>query len=469
MPRAVCRFGICLIIVMASIAGVMAQAPTSGDVTRDRISKAKAFFAIKNYTAAIYELEGIKRETNDPTVQNVANVMLMSCFLEQSDYKRAQALLNDLFNAQKANRPNAQYFAVAAQVVKGSKIQVERYKMLGLSVSDRNLPTEAAAEVNKMRETVELVIEQSKTLSQNKKLSGDAMAMLEESSGARSSLARDDYDARRWKNEVADAREQIVSSRSVVLNAADDAPATGALSDKAIASTTPVIPKPSESAPIIPASNPQKTVAAPVIKDDTIAKQEPPKVVTPMENITKPVVIEKKVSTETVATAPEVKQPEIKQPEPVKETPKEITRERVAEKASVPAEIQVAGNTALKEQPKVDDTQIAFNKVSGPSSENTASTEQDASPLQVGSLIDYATQKIAPAYPPAAKTMRMTGTVKVEVMVDESGQVAVQNASGPSVLRRAAEDAVKRWKFKPFMRDGQPVKASGYVNFNFNL
>ncbi|MBK9765808.1 MAG: hypothetical protein IPP63_01605 [Chloracidobacterium sp.] len=28
---------------------------------------------------------------------------------------------------------------------------------------------------------------------------------------------------------------------------------------------------------------------------------------------------------------------------------------------------------------------------------------------------------------------------------------------------------MRKWKFKPFVRDGQPVRATGYVNFNFAL
>ena len=45
------------------------------------------------------------------------------------------------------------------------------------------------------------------------------MALLEEASNSRSMLARDDYDARRWRDEIADSRETMANSRSVVVDA----------------------------------------------------------------------------------------------------------------------------------------------------------------------------------------------------------------------------------------------------------
>ena len=66
--------------------------------------------------------------------------------------------------------------------------------------------------------------------------------------------------------------------------------------------------------------------------------------------------------------------------------------------------------------------------------------------------------------------MRASGIVTVKVTIDEDGKVAeVDSASGPSLLQSAAKDAIKNWRFRPFMRDGQPVKATGFVSFNFSL
>src|SRR5687767_14894929 len=68
------------------------KAPTAAEVMRDRISKSKAFIAIRNYYAAINELENIRRETSDQSVIAVTNVLLMNSYLEQGDHKKAQAL-----------------------------------------------------------------------------------------------------------------------------------------------------------------------------------------------------------------------------------------------------------------------------------------------------------------------------------------------------------------------------------------
>ena len=49
--------------------------PTAAEIMRERISKAKAFIAVRNYNAAVYELENIRRETSDPSVQAVVTVL----------------------------------------------------------------------------------------------------------------------------------------------------------------------------------------------------------------------------------------------------------------------------------------------------------------------------------------------------------------------------------------------------------
>ena len=90
--------------------------------------------------------------------------------------------------------------------------------------------------------------------------------------------------------------------------------------------------------------------------------------------------------------------------------------------------------------------------------------------VEVGSLLEYATSKSPPTYPAAARTMRASGVVKVEVVIDENGDVAeIKKANGHALLQGAAKDALRKWKFRPVIQNGQAVRASGFVNFNFAL
>ena len=395
---------------------------------RGRISKAKAFIAVRNYNAAIYELENIRRETSDASVQGVTNVLLMNSYLEQGDYKRAQAFLTEAFNAQKTTKPNASdlYNAVAGQVIKGARTKVERYKALGLMVADRNLPLEAVNDIERMRETLEVVITQTKEIGKDKVKSNTAMALLEEATNSRGALARDDYDARRWKDEVADSREQLANSRSVITNAVDGTTSPNSVPATLIAAntSTPVVTPSGVSA--MPDSKPADLSKSP----DAVSSLKPPPVVD----------IANKPSDTLLAT----------NEKPVVDGPKTTDE---------PRKTQI-----VQSAPKQTTEPIKQN------AQPPVETATSSGSIEVGSLIAYATKQAAPIYPPAARNMRASGIVKVEVTVDESGAVAeVQKTSGPSLLQTAAKDAVRKWKFKPFVRDGQPVRATGFVNFNFTL
>jgi periplasmic protein TonB len=138
-----------------------------------------------------------------------------------------------------------------------------------------------------------------------------------------------------------------------------------------------------------------------------------------------------------------------------------------------PIYVRSAPPTAQKEAPKeTQKTPPVEPEVKGPAENAVAkleTSETDSGPLDVGQLLPYATNRPQPIYPAAARTIRATGVVKLEVMIDENGDVTdIQKASGHAMLQSAAKEAVRKWKFKPFMRDGQPVKATGFVNFNFN-
>ena len=430
---------------------------TAAEIMRNRISKAKGYIAIKNYGAATYELENIRRETSDKTVHRVLDVLLMHAYLEQGDYKKAQGFLKQLHTA-KDDTAAIDYLAVAGQVISGARTQYERYKTLGLSLNDRNLPLEAANDIEGMRNTLELIADQAKVLGKEKRYAANAVALLEESSNARGRLGRDVYDTKRWQDQVADAREMIVNPDARIINAVGNPPIESPNPDIVAANSVTLIEQ-----PVMPATEEkQATNTAISTNSETENKQT-----AQTENETTPQL--KPVPTNASKIVP-------------KEAEKNNTanNKNDADKSIMPTDRKVIvvgskdkNNAAEKKEAK--DQPKETKKESVPEknvADNADESEEsvDNSPLPVGSLIGYATRRVNPVYPRQARSMRMSGTVKVEILVDEEGNVTeVENTEGPSLLKRAASDAIMKWQFKPFVRNGQPVKATGYVNFNFNM
>ena len=85
-----------------------------------------------------------------------------------------------------------------------------------------------------------------------------------------------------------------------------------------------------------------------------------------------------------------------------------------------------------------------------------------------GVLNGKATSLPRPAYPPAARAVKAEGPVSVQVLVDENGDVISAAAiSGHPVLQAAAVNAARQAKFAPTLLQGQPVKVSGVITYNF--
>ncbi|OLE55994.1 MAG: hypothetical protein AUG51_00255 [Acidobacteria bacterium 13_1_20CM_3_53_8] len=73
-----------------------------------------------------------------------------------------------------------------------------------------------------------------------------------------------------------------------------------------------------------------------------------------------------------------------------------------------------------------------------------------------------------PAYPPVARAAHATGTVVVQVTIDEEGNVIFARAvSGHPLLQQAAVQAARQAKFAPTRLSGQPVKVRGVLVYNF--
>lgn len=87
-----------------------------------------------------------------------------------------------------------------------------------------------------------------------------------------------------------------------------------------------------------------------------------------------------------------------------------------------------------------------------------------------GMLNGKAVKKPAPEYPPIAMGVRASGTVTVQILVDEQGNVvSAQAVSGHNLLHAVSAEAARKAKFTPTTLCGRPVKVTGVITYNYVL
>lgn len=79
-------------------------------------------------------------------------------------------------------------------------------------------------------------------------------------------------------------------------------------------------------------------------------------------------------------------------------------------------------------------------------------------------------KKVPPVYPQQAMQMRIQGAVQIAATISKTGNVSnLKLVNGDPILGRAAMDAVKQWKYKPYYLDSEPVEIQTQVTVNFKL
>jgi periplasmic protein TonB len=96
----------------------------------------------------------------------------------------------------------------------------------------------------------------------------------------------------------------------------------------------------------------------------------------------------------------------------------------------------------------------------------TLSTVNVSQGVSTGLLI----KKVAPSYPPNALRMHIEGEVELLATISKDGDIThIKVVSGNSQLTKAATDAVKQWKYKPYLLNGEPVEIQTQVTVRFKL
>jgi protein TonB len=77
---------------------------------------------------------------------------------------------------------------------------------------------------------------------------------------------------------------------------------------------------------------------------------------------------------------------------------------------------------------------------------------------------------VQPSYPMLARQMKVQGAVILQALIGTDGAIQdLKVLSGPSILASAAQEAVRQWRFKPYLQNGVPVETEAKITVNFTI
>jgi len=143
--------------------------------------------------------------------------------------------------------------------------------------------------------------------------------------------------------------------------------------------------------------------------------------------------------------------------------PRDLTRQ-ISESAPPPIGLGPAGPDGLAIQGAIPNV---FNgRVQSVVQSVSSKPLAISSGIAAGMLI----QKKVPVYPLAAKLARSSGTVQLHAIISRNGTIKdLRVISGPKLLQQAAIDAVRTWRYKPYLLDNEPVEIETTISVIFNL
>lgn len=202
-------------ICASAQSSVVTANATDPDAVQRRIQRARALAAAHQLEAAASELESLRASVGDASFRNITSLMLMGIYLEDANYVRAQAILEETFQARSAQKDDSvrTFFALAGQAINGVRSHLARYRSFGINTSGGDLPSEAQTDLDRVRSLLERMAAQAKEITKETPHGYDALSLQEDVLGLRMSLARDSDDRDKWQTEYAAARERLATSQ----------------------------------------------------------------------------------------------------------------------------------------------------------------------------------------------------------------------------------------------------------------
>jgi protein TonB len=405
-----------LVSIFALVSGVRAQEtsaapqsapapPAEADALPRRIARARALAAVGKLGSAATELESLRASSTDESVREVTRILLMWIYVEMPDYARAAAMLEETFKERAASPNEASTRAFYATA--GQTVNGVRAHLDRYRTFGLDIAgADLPADAYGDLEQLRALLE--RVVEYSKTIREDE-ARTAGAKGLESTALLEDAASVRLR--IARHTDDRTRWQSEVSDARQ----------RLFASETRIA-----SISAIPASRPDIPAPSPNGAPSTVSPNK---------------------SGEQKAPA--------------------RSRNSKSDSSKKPEAPAAAATTTTTRPPSSAPAQTGAQP-SGATNGGSGAKAEAGAPIAVGALVSKAKQKVSPSYPPIARTARITGLVTVYIVVNEKGEVeSVQRADGPAQLQQAAMEAAKRWKFFPTVVDGQPVRVTGFLSFNF--
>ena len=149
-------------------------------------------------------------------------------------------------------------------------------------------------------------------------------------------------------------------------------------------------------------------------------------------------------------------------------------------KALPPLDVQVvAGGESRVVQPNTGALKVEMQPAAEPHSSSVSAFAEPLTPPRTNASqrvnMSPATTRalktrVAPSYPVLARQMKVQGAVAIQALISSDGEIQdLRVLSGPNILASAAQEAVRQWRFKPYLQNGHPVETQARITVNFTI
>lgn len=145
----------------------------------------------------------------------------------------------------------------------------------------------------------------------------------------------------------------------------------------------------------------------------------------------------------------------------------------------VPGHIDMTPDVGTAELPAIGETCIRCGDAATPSffiagngpGAGPHVTGPKAPPLRISAMMEgLLIRRVEPAYPPLAKIAGIQGSVVIAAVIGKDGSVEnLQVVSGHPLLVKSALDAVRQWRYRPYMLNNSAIEVDTQITVNFIL